>query len=167
MDASTTDHLFVPPPERRAGPPDPRLDRLVRAFDPAARDARNRALGSAGEAFVVEVEERRLFAAGRRDLMRKVAWTSRDEGDGAGYDVRSFDSQTGLPRLIEVKTTRGSMTTPFFLTRNEEAVSYREREAWRLYRVFEFGESARIFTLRPPLSDVVNLVPATWWASFR
>ena len=112
------------------------------------------------------MEGRRLHAAGRRDLVRNVRWVSRDDGDGAGYDVRSFDPKTGRERLIEVKTTRGVRTTPFFLTRNEEALS-RERPAeWRSYRVFEFAAAPRIFTLEPPLDragepdagDLVRLV---------
>ncbi len=168
MPGAGLDAIFVPRPDLPAGAPriEP-LERLVRKFDPAERDERNRTLGRAGEEFVVEVEGRRLHAAGRRDLVRDLRWVSRDDGDGAGYDVRSFDPETGRERLIEVKTTRGVRTTPFFLTRNEEALS-RERPAeWRLYRVFEFAAAPRIFTLAPPLDRAVSLTPATWSASFR
>src|SRR5207245_2218482 len=37
-----------------------RLRRLVRKFDPVERDHRNRSLGKAGEAFVVDLERRQL-----------------------------------------------------------------------------------------------------------
>ncbi|MGE7154127.1 hypothetical protein ACQKJ1_10325 [Methylorubrum rhodesianum] len=76
--------LFVPPPARQTGPRNAAMERLVRKFDPAGRDERNRALGFAGEEFVVEVEKRRLHAAGRSDLTKKVVWVARDEGDGVG-----------------------------------------------------------------------------------
>lgn len=159
--------IFVDAPGRRTGEAGTPLDRLVRKFDPAERDGRNRALGLAGEEFVLEVERMRLQAAGRPDLMRKIAWVSRDVGDGAGYDVHSFDPATGCEKLIEVKTTRGGIATPFFLSRTEEAVSRERPDDFHLYRVFEFGESARIFTLRPPLDRAVNLSVSTWSASFR
>jgi hypothetical protein len=47
-------------------------------------------------------------------LARKVRWVAAEDGDGAGYDVLSFD-QAGRERLLEVKTTNGSARTPFFL----------------------------------------------------
>jgi len=158
--------LFVPPPERHQRDLTPSLERLLRKFDPAERDERNRNLGKAGEEFIIEVEERRLLNAGRRDLMSKVTWVSRDEGDGAGFDIRSFEND-GREALIEVKTTRGARTTPFYLSRNELAVSRERPESWKIYRVFEFGEASRIFTLKPPLEETISLSPAIWSASFQ
>lgn len=81
------------------------LRHLVRKFDPAERDARNRALGKQGEELVFQHERSRLLAADRNDLAKKVEWTSEERGDGAGYDIRSFESD-GKERLIEVKTTK-------------------------------------------------------------
>ncbi|UGB27577.1 DUF3883 domain-containing protein [Methylorubrum sp. B1-46] len=57
-----------------------------------------------------------------------------------------------------MKTTRGAKTTPFFVTRNEEAVSRERPEEWRLYRVFEFAVAPRIFVLDPPLSHGRNRI---------
>ena len=56
------DDLFVPSPEvqPRHKPLPEQLRRLVRKFDPVERDHRNRALGRAGDAFVVDIERRRL-----------------------------------------------------------------------------------------------------------
>ncbi|HUZ97109.1 MAG TPA: DUF3883 domain-containing protein, partial [Edaphobacter sp.] len=92
-----------------------RLRRLVRKFDPVERDHRNRILGKAGEAFVVELERAVLAGADRVDLARKVRWVAAEDGDGAGYDVLSFEPD-GRECLIEVKTTNGSARTPFFLS---------------------------------------------------
>ena len=36
-----------------------------------------------------------------------VRWSADEDGDGAGYDISSFNLE-GSPRLIEVKTTNGS-----------------------------------------------------------
>ncbi|WP_235362880.1 protein NO VEIN domain-containing protein [Brevundimonas diminuta] len=44
-------------------------------------------------------------------MARKVEWTSQEHGDGAGYDIRSFDP-AGREWLIEVKATRGSAPPP-------------------------------------------------------
>ena len=166
--AETGPLLFNEPPpairERARKPRPAGLERLVRKFDPVERDFRNRALGRAGEELVVEFEQRRLHDAGRKDLAQQVRWVADVEGDGHGYDITSF-SAAGEKRLIEVKTTNGGQTTPFFLTRNEERVA-REQEAFRLYRLYDFAKTPRLFKLRPPLGESVVLETETWRAGF-
>lgn len=142
-----------------------RLQRLVQKFDPVERDHRNRLLGKAGEAFIVELERRQLTEGDRPDLARKVRWIAAEEGDGAGYDVLSFDP-TGRERLLEVKTTNGSARTPFFVTRNECAVAMDRPTDWRIYRVHLFATKPQIFTIAPPLELAGNLQPETWRMSF-
>lgn len=157
--------VFVPPPPlSSAVTPEP-LRRLIRKFDPVERDHRNRSLGKAGEEFVLEIERRQLTGAGRSDLARKVRWVAAEDGDGAGYDVLSFD-KTGRERLLEVKTTNGSAQTPFFLTRNECDLAAERPEDWCLYRVHLFAREPRIFTIAPPLENAVKLRPEVWRASF-
>jgi hypothetical protein len=161
------DDVFVPAPNAAADDVQiPRsLQRLVRKYDPVERDARNRKLGKAGEAFVFELEQRRLHAANRADLARKMRWVADEDGDGAGYDVLSFDPG-GSERLLEVKTTNGSARTPFFLSRNECAVAAERPQEWRLYRVHLFASDPRVFTLAPPLDSALKLTTETWRASF-
>lgn len=107
--------LFVAAPGKdlRGGEWRDSLAPLARKYDPVERDYRNRSLGSAGEEFVVLVEQQRLEAAGRPALARQVRWVARDDGEGAGFDIRSFDTD-GRERLLEVKTTNGAARTPFF-----------------------------------------------------
>jgi hypothetical protein len=83
-----------PPPriEQQETAPPERMRQLIRKFDPAERDARNRKLGKQGEELVYLREQHELRAAGRADLARKVEWTSEVRGDGAGYDILSFES---------------------------------------------------------------------------
>lgn len=142
------------------------LVRLIRKFDPALRDQLNRALGQAGEQHVYEHEQRKLFDIGRKDLARKVRWVSHVDGDGAGYDIRSYD-EAGNERWIEVKTTRGGSTTPFYLTRNENEVAKERPDAFRLYRLYEFAQHPRLFTLKPPLETLLQLEPLTFRASLK
>jgi hypothetical protein len=159
--------IFVTPPTLTAANrriPE-RLQRLVQKFDPVERDHRNRSLGKAGEAFVVDLEKRQLTQADRPDLARKIRWIATEEGDGAGYDVLSFNLG-GQARLIEVKTTNGSARTPFFITRNERNLAAERPEEWRIYRVHLFALEPRIFTIAPPLENAIKLTPETWRASF-
>jgi hypothetical protein len=157
--------LFVPPPTLNEEVVPERLRRLVRKFDPAERDRRNRELGKAGEEFALEVERRRLADAGRQDLSSKIRWVSNEDGDGAGYDILSFHL-TGSERLLEIKTTNGARETPFFISRNELEVSQQRPEDWRIYRVHTFAQTPRIFTLSPPLDQALHLRPDSYRASF-
>jgi hypothetical protein len=159
--------VFVNPPSPITGVQkvSERLQRLVRKFDPVERDKRNRSLGNAGEAFVLDVERHRLAEADRIDLSRRIRWIAQEDGDGAGYDILSFD-YSGSERLIEVKTTNGAARTPFFLSRNECDLANERPKAWCIYRVHLFARQPRIFTILPPLEDTLHLRPETWRASF-
>ncbi|MDF1721843.1 MAG: DUF3883 domain-containing protein [Minwuia sp.] len=143
----------------------PEMRRLIRKFDPAARDARNRALGLQGEEKIFHDERARLIQMDRQDLARKVEWTSQERGDGAGYDIRSFDAQ-GQERLLEVKTTTGTRTTPFFISANEFRFSEERSDAFRLVRLFQFNHEPGGFELRPPLDRSVKLEATNYRASF-
>jgi Protein NO VEIN, C-terminal len=142
----------------------PALARLVRKFDPAARDARNRALGKQGEELVFAHERQRLISAAREDLARRVEWTSEVRGDGAGYDIRSFEPD-GRERLIEVKTTNGAPLTPFFLSENERAFSDERPDAFALLRLYRFADAPAAFELRPPLGEKLKLDPTNYRAT--
>ena len=114
------DAVFVPSPvpiETQEQMP-ASLRRLIVKFDPVERDRRNRALGRAGEEFVLGLERRQLVELGRQDL-----------------------------------------------SRNELEVSKQRPEDWRIYRVHLFATSPRIFTLAPPLDNVLHLRPELWRAS--
>lgn len=142
------------------------LNRLVQKFDPAARDARNRELGRLGEELVFNHERRYLIDNGRSDLSKRVEWTSQERGDGAGFDIASF-TPDGEPRLIEVKTTNGSATTPFLMSENERAFSDEEPHAFRLMRIFNFSTKPSAFELKPPLNECLLLSPTNYRATLQ
>jgi hypothetical protein len=73
-------------------------------------------------------------------------WTARTRGDGAGYDVQSFNPD-GSTRLIEVKTTGLGKYFPFNVTVNEVRCSEARSREFQLYRVFNFGPDARLYML--------------------
>ena len=141
------------------------MARLVKKFDPVERDFRNRSLGKAGEEMIFAFERQHLTALGREDLARKVRWVSQEDGDGAGYDIRSFDYK-GSERLIEVKTTNGLQTTPFYLTRNELSFSKERPQEFRICRLYDFLKQPKMFELAPPIENLVRLEPLSYSASF-
>ena len=156
-----------PPPTHSNAPPPAELEQMTviaRKYDVAERDARNRALGRAGEERVLAHERASLVAAGRADLAERVRWVSDLDGDGAGYDIQSFETTGG--RLIEVKTTKGWKRTPFHITRNELTVAQERREDWRLVRLWDFARAPRAFELRPPLEAHVSLMATSYQANF-
>ena len=155
-----------PPPRRQdVKNAEPIFQRILGKFEPAARDARARILGEAGEKFLFETEQDRLSSLGRDDLAEKVRWVSKEDGDGLGYDVLSY-SRLGQPRWLEVKTTNGPNVTPFRITRNELRVSEETPRFFRLVRLYNFSWAPAAFKLKSPLSDHVNLDPVQYQATF-
>ncbi len=165
--AGPAELVYRPAPALSSQPKriDPDIHRIIRRYDPALRDARARALGEAGEELVFQAEQNWLSSNGRDDLAAKVRWVAKEDGDGAGYDILSF-SRHGKERWLEVKTTNGPSSTPFWISENERRVAEDNPEVFRLTRVFDFARSPAAFSLRPPLTDHVRLIPSQYRATF-
>ena len=114
------------------------VDFTARIVNHQRKNAQNKRLGDLGELWVLQQERKRLVADGRKDLSEKVDHISMNQGDGAGYDILSFDKY-GNEILIEVKATTGSLNSPFYITRNELERSICDNEKYRLYRVYHFN----------------------------
>lgn len=140
--------------------------RLPRKVDFAARDESNRKLGRAGEQWAIQFEQQRLIDAGLGELFSNLEWVSDKLGDGAGFDILSHDGP-GQPRYIEVKTTNGSHTSAFIISRNEVEFSKEAGDSFFLYRLFQFRESPALFILRGDVSLRVHLESMDYRASFR
>jgi len=113
------------------------VDFTARIVNHQKKNAQNKRLGDLGELWVLQQERKRLITAGRKDLAEKVDHISMSQGDGAGYDILSYNEH-GNEILIEVKATKGSLHSPFYITRNELERSIRDDEKYRLYRVYNF-----------------------------
>lgn len=132
--------------------------------DYVAREAANRKLGQAGEIAILDLERTRLRSAGRSDLADEVRHVSKDEGDGLGYDILSYNA-AGDRRLIEVKTTRRSIYWPMVVSRNEIAVSERESGEYVLSRVFGFAsKKVGLYELSGAISETCVLDPLSYLA---
>jgi Domain of unknown function (DUF3883) len=156
---------FVAPPSGAAAATGNRHG-IARGHWSGARDQANRALGLAGEKWVVDIERTRLLAANRADLAERVEHVVVTIGDGLGYDVRSY-SDVGAELWIEVKTTNSGPGTPFIVTANELAVSRAEPAKFHLYRVFLFSSIPKIYTLEGDLGDHVDLEPLQYLARLK
>jgi hypothetical protein len=116
------------------------------------------------KAHIVDLERRRLARAGRDDLARDVRWVAHLDGDGFGYDVRSFESD-GQERLLEIKTTCGNERTPFWMSKRECDVAAEKGDIYRVRRVFHFRNEVKMFDIGPPLEARLLLTPATFMAA--
>jgi len=136
----------------------PWIPRLGRITDWSTIESHNRSLGKAGEQFVLRFERARLRRAGKTTLARNIRHVAELEGDGAGYDILSFEPD-GREKYIEVKTTVSGPVAPFHVTRNEVEISRTLRTRFVLTRVFNFRTHARIFELRGCIAERVRLDP--------
>jgi hypothetical protein len=132
----------------------------------AENEAANKKLGILGELAVIEHEKEFLLNSGRADLANKIRHVSNIEGDGAGYDILSFNPD-GSPKHIEVKTTRGGAGTPFMITPNELAFAKRHSDSFYLYRLYEFNpmlKSGKFFVLQGDINEKLFLTPTQYKA---
>lgn len=130
------------------------------------REARNRALGDAGELFALRFERWRLERAGASQLAQKVEHVSKQRGDGLGYDILSFEPD-GQERYVEVKTTAFGAATPFFVSDRELRCARERGDRYRLLRLYEFRDEPRLFELFGAIEAHCRLDPVSYAASFH
>ncbi|MEE9320088.1 MAG: DUF3883 domain-containing protein [Granulosicoccus sp.] len=163
---SEFDKVITPAPRPEASNTGDYKPPYLAKRDYMAIEARNRSLGLAGEKFILAYEIWRLRQHGVNKLADKVEHISVTRGDGAGYDILSFED-SGRPRYIEVKTTAYSERTPFWISANELRFADNNDVEFRLARVFDFRKSPKFFTLAGPVGRHCELDPTTFRASIR
>lgn len=139
------------------------LVRPRKGTDYLAREARNGSLGKAGELFVLGYERARLARLGADALVDRVEHVAVTQGDGLGFDIRSFRAD-GSDKMIEVKTTAYGKYVPFFVSANELAVSRAHADQYSLYRVFGFRTNPRLFVLEGAIDQQCMLQPIQYSA---
>ncbi len=144
--------------------PDYRLP-VPQKRDYLEREAKNAALGYAGEKFVLNFEHFRLHNLGHKTLADKVEHVAKTKGDGLGYDILSFDP-SGREKFIEVKTTAFGKETPFFVSRGEVRFAQEHTEKFHLYRLFEFRKNPKMFELQGPVERHCLMNPVSYICEF-
>jgi hypothetical protein len=143
-----------------------RRRRSGRIIDYEVLQAENRRLGAVGEQLVFDYERARLVNAGQADLVAAVRWVAREDGDGLGYDVLSFEVD-GRPKHVEVKTTRLGAETPFYLTSAELAFAVGHPHTFVVYRVYNVDTQPRFFIITGDLTANLRLEPVTYRATLK
>jgi hypothetical protein len=116
----------------------------------------NKRLGDLGELWVMKYEIEKLQNAKKYNLINLIKHTSKDEGDGTGFDIQSFDIN-GNKIFIEVKTTKGRQNSTFFITRNELERSKIEKDNYYLYRLYNYKEQTETADLLIIQGELTNL----------
>lgn len=130
---------------------------------------RAKEIGLAGEEMIMELERKKLRKENRPALAKKIIHVSKDWGDGAGYDILSYEVD-GTEILIEVKTTTlKDKKTGFIITANEIECARQNREKYKIYRIFGFNpdsNSGKVFSLSVEQLEKMRLIPLQYRCEF-
>ena len=99
-------------------------------------NAEKKEIGNKGELFVYEDQKIKVRSYAPH-LVHKVRHVAKKDGDGAGYDILSFDKFNSL-KYIEVKTTKGKKETPFYMSVNEYDFYQLHKSNFIIARVYDF-----------------------------
>lgn len=137
--------------------------------DYAKRDENNRKIGLQGELLVIDYEKKQLTDEGHPELAELIEHTSQIKGDGMGYDIKSYNND-GSIRYIEVKTTRGSINTDFYISPNEVKFSEIYSDSYYLYRLFNLNpkeNSAKFIKIEGYICKSYNLKATEYRATYN
>lgn len=102
-------------------------------------------LGDFGEIFALKWERNRLIDLGVTfNVLDEVVHFSKAFGDGAGYDILSRKDNGYELLHIEVKTTKGGLDTPFYMSENERAFIEEYKENTLIYRVYNYNQETDV-----------------------
>lgn len=97
----------------------------------------NKKTGEIGEELVMQWEKKKLENSKHyKHLANNIVHESKVNGDGAGYDIKSYDADTGQEMYLEVKTTTQSFNTALYMTKNERDFMENNKDKFFVYRLF-------------------------------
>jgi hypothetical protein len=129
------------------------------------KEQSNTKLGKLGEELVLQYEKWKLILNGKENLAEGIRWISKEEGDGAGFDILSKNFN-GTDKYIEVKTTKLGKETPFYFTRNELSFSCKHAGSFHLFRLFNFENEVKMFIKNGSLDQICHSIPITYKGYF-
>ena len=100
-------------------------------------------IGDIGEEYVLKKEIQKLKSL---RIKKSPEWVSR-KSDRYGFDILSYRKKAdgSIENVyIEVKTTNGNLTNPFFVSEKELEVSKTYSDNYKLVRVYNAGDERRI-----------------------
>ncbi len=107
--------------------------------DFVSKHRRNKRMGDIGEEIVLQYEKTHCD---NPKYKSKIVLSAKSEGDGLGFDIKSF-SNNGKPKFIEVKTTKGKSETALYISDTELKRSIQEGDNYYLYRLYNLNEEKK------------------------
>lgn len=138
-----------------------------RIVDYLKQGKRNKILGNIGESIILDLEKKYLESKGNSKLAKQVRHVSKLDGDDMGYDILSYTID-GREKYIEVKTTRGNIYRPFFISENEINFSAENKKYYYLYRIFDLdsiSNTAQYYSINGDMKKLLTLNPLVFSAS--
>ena len=137
--------------------------RTKKSPDYALKEKNNKKLGDLGEELVLKYEKEKLMSLNRKDLAEKVLHVSKIEGDGAGYDIKSYDIN-GSIMYIEVKATRGNINTDFFMSPIEIKFFKKNKNNFFFYLVFDINKEndGKFYIVQGDITETFNTEPTNF-----
>ncbi len=158
--------IIVTPPEMlTVTEPKPLYKHKTIKINYLEKEQSNKVIGLYGEEIVIEYEKWNLIRLGKDKLADKIKWISKEEGDGAGFDILS-KNLNGTDKYIEVKTTRLGKETPFFFSSNELQFSINKATYYHLYRLFNVESDVKLFQKNGALNTICNSIPTMYKGYF-
>lgn len=118
---------------------------LSRKVDFKSINAEKSALGIAGEIFALDWERNRLKELNVTfNILDEVIHFSQKYGDGSGYDILSRKDNSYELLYIEVKTTKGALDTPFYMSENEKTFMEIYKDDTVIYRVYNYNQETNV-----------------------
>lgn len=116
-------------------------------------------VGKDSEKLIYDLEKERLIKENRSDLAEAVLWESEENGDGAGYDIRSYEKRNGqyIEIYIEVKGTNKSVNEPFDISKNEIEASNKYKKQYYIYRVGNIYTKPKFYKINGRIEDNFSL----------
>ncbi|MCB9267229.1 MAG: DUF3883 domain-containing protein [Lewinellaceae bacterium] len=124
-------------------------------------EQQNRSLGEQGEKLVLNYERWRLIKNGKEKFAESIEWVSKEQGDGAGFDILS-KNLNGRDRYIEVKSTKLGEKVPIYFTRNELRFSQDHASDYFLYRVFNLRKKPKFFIKNGAIDSLWHVEPISF-----
>lgn len=113
----------------------------ARKFDYEKINKERKLIGDAGEEFVYN-DQIKFVKNNIPEYVNCIRHVSKLDGDGAGYDICSFNADKKVV-YIEVKSTTGKKDTPFYMSASEYEFYELHRNNYIIARVYEFDISTK------------------------
>lgn len=120
----------------------PRQKGGIKNRDYLQEAADNQQLGGVGELIVLVKERQRVLEELGEEYAAKVIHVSTEEGDGAGYDIRTWKqgAEGVTEHYLEVKTTSGGVNTAFFISANERECATANLDCYEVVRLHSLDQ---------------------------